>query len=59
MAVAYFPMVRYYRLNPAWTITLPATALFYAGATLHSAFQYWRGEGGQWKGRVQDPLGLP
>jgi hopene-associated glycosyltransferase HpnB len=57
MAAAYFPTVRYYRLNAAWALTLPAAACFYAGATAHSACQYWRGRGGQWKGRVQDPAG--
>jgi hopene-associated glycosyltransferase HpnB len=55
MTLAYWPMVRYYRLPGAWAATLPAAACFYAGATVHSAWQYWRGRGGQWKGRVQDP----
>lgn len=55
MTIAYWPMVRSYRLNPAYAVTLPAAALFYAAATVHSALQYWRGKGGQWKGRVQDP----
>ena len=54
MAIAYFPMVRYYRLLPFWAPLLPLVALFYLGATIHSAIKYWRGEGGEWKGRVQD-----
>jgi hopene-associated glycosyltransferase HpnB len=54
MMVAYAPIVRFYRLNPIWTLTLPFAALFYGGATLHSAIRYWRGIGGEWKGRVQD-----
>jgi hypothetical protein len=37
---------------------LPVAALFYAAATLHSALKYWSGEGGKWKGRVQDRAGL-
>jgi hopene-associated glycosyltransferase HpnB len=54
MCIAYAPMVRFYRLPPWWSACLPAIALFYTGATLHSALQYlWR-RGGQWKGRVQD-----
>jgi hopene-associated glycosyltransferase HpnB len=54
MLVAYIPMVRLYGLNPGWALTLPAAALFYMGATIHSAFSYWSGTGGMWKGRAQD-----
>jgi hopene-associated glycosyltransferase HpnB len=54
MTVTYSAMVRYYRLNPAWALTLPLAALFYLGATMHSAVKYWNGTGGDWKGRVQD-----
>jgi hopene-associated glycosyltransferase HpnB len=54
MTMTYSALVRYYRLNPAWALTLPLAALFYLGATLHSAVKYWTGSGGDWKGRVQD-----
>lgn len=54
MTVTYSTMVRYYRLNPAWALTLPVAALFYLGATIHSAMKYWNGRGGDWKGRIQD-----
>jgi hopene-associated glycosyltransferase HpnB len=54
MTLTYSTMVRYYRLNPAWALTLPLAALFYLGATIHSAIKYWNGSGGEWKGRVQD-----
>jgi hopene-associated glycosyltransferase HpnB len=54
MTITYSRMVRYYRLNPAWALTLPLAALFYLGATIHSAVKYWTGSGGEWKGRVQD-----
>jgi hopene-associated glycosyltransferase HpnB len=54
MTITYSTMVRYYRLNPAWALTLPLAALFYLGATMHSAVKYWNGSGGDWKGRVQD-----
>ena len=54
MSICYLPMVRYYRLNPLWALTLPAAAVFYMGATLVSAVRYWSGQGGQWKGRTQD-----
>ncbi|SRR5216684_1777201 len=55
MVIAYLPMVRFYRLNPLWALTLPASALFYIGATFHSAYRFWAGRGGEWKGRIQDP----
>lgn len=54
MCVAYWPMVRFYKRTPLWSCALPLIALFYLGATVHSAIQYWRGAGGQWKGRAQD-----
>jgi hypothetical protein len=52
--IAYAPMIRFYRLNPLWSLSLPAAALFYIGATIHSAIRYWSGTGGMWKGRAQD-----
>ncbi|MGH8205596.1 MAG: glycosyltransferase [Steroidobacteraceae bacterium] len=54
MSVCYLPMLRFYRLSPAWSVCLPAIAVFYAGATVHSALQYRLGRGGHWKGRAQD-----
>jgi hopene-associated glycosyltransferase HpnB len=54
MTITYSTMVRYYRLNPAWALSLPLGALFYLGATVHSALKYWSGSGGDWKGRAQD-----
>jgi len=57
MSLCYAPMVRFYGLNPLWTLTLPAAAAFYAGATVYSAWQYHSGRGGLWKGRAQDSHG--
>ena len=54
MTITYSTMVRYYRIHPAWALTLPLAALFYLGATIHSAVKYWNGRGGDWKGRIQD-----
>ena len=53
MAAAFLPTIRFYRLNPLWSLALPAIAAFYAAATIGSAVEYWRGRGGRWKGRVQ------
>jgi len=54
MTITYSTMVRHYRLNSAWALALPLAALFYLGATMHSAVNYWNGVGGDWKGRAQD-----
>ena len=59
MTITYSTIVRCYRLNPAWALTLPLAALFYLGATVHSAVKYWNGSGGDWKGRVQDVQDRP
>lgn len=53
MTLIYWPMVRFYGLSWIWALTLPAAALIYMAATVDSARQYWRGQGGQWKGRAQ------
>jgi hopene-associated glycosyltransferase HpnB len=55
MGLSYLPVLRLYRLNPLWALALPLAAVFYVGATLHSAWKYWTGRGGEWKGRIQDP----
>jgi hopene-associated glycosyltransferase HpnB len=57
MAFSYIPVLRLYRLSPLWALALPLAAIFYVGATFHSAWKYWTGRGGEWKGRVQDPIG--
>lgn len=54
MTLCFLPLVRFYRLPWAYALLLPAIALFYAAATLHSALRYARGRGGEWKGRAQD-----
>jgi hopene-associated glycosyltransferase HpnB len=54
MSLTFLPMVRFYGLSSLWAPMLPLIATFYAGATIHSAIQYWRGRGGEWKDRVQD-----
>ncbi len=54
MTVIYFPMIRFYNLNPLWALTLPLSALFYTAATIHSAVKFCSGRGGEWKGRAQD-----
>jgi hopene-associated glycosyltransferase HpnB len=53
MALAFQPTLRFYRLSPLWGIALPVVALLYMLYTLDSAYQYWAGRGGSWKGRIQ------
>ncbi len=53
MALAFQPMLRFYRVSPLWGVVLPVIAAFYLTFTLNSAYQYARGRGGLWKGRVQ------
>lgn len=58
MSAAYHPMARFYGLNWFWALSLPFSACFYMLATVHSAYKFWTGSGGEWKGRAQD-VGLP
>jgi len=53
MALLYAPALRFYRVSLLWAPLLPLIALFYLGATVHSAVMHWRGRGGLWKGRVR------
>jgi hopene-associated glycosyltransferase HpnB len=53
MSLAFLPSLRFYRLSPLWGVALPFIALLYMLYTLNSAYQYARGRGGVWKGRVQ------
>jgi hopene-associated glycosyltransferase HpnB len=53
MAVTFQPILRFYRRSPLWGAALPVIGALYSGFTLWSAIQTWRGQGGQWKGRVQ------
>ncbi len=55
MSLTFLPTVRFYRLSPFWALLLPLASLFYSYATWLSAARYWRGHGGQWKGRAQAP----
>lgn len=53
MAFAYLPILRFYRLSPAWAPALPAIAAVYLAFTLDSAQKHLRGRGGEWKGRLR------
>lgn len=57
LTASYLPMIRYYRLPPAWALTLPAAAALYGAMTVDSARRHRRGRGAAWKGRTyaRDP----
>ena len=53
MAWSYWPIIKFYDLPFPWIFAMPLIAAIFLGATLHSAYSYYRGKGGQWKGRVE------
>lgn len=53
MALAFRPVLRFYRLSTLWAPVLPVIAAMYMAFTLDSAYQHARGRGGMWKGRAQ------
>jgi hopene-associated glycosyltransferase HpnB len=57
MALAFQPMLRFYRVSPLWGLALPVIGAAYTLFTLQSAVQVWRGKGGMWKGRAQAMAG--
>jgi hopene-associated glycosyltransferase HpnB len=59
MAIAFQPTLRFYGVSPFWGFVLPLIALKYMIFTLDSAYQYVRGRGGSWKGRVQAKVSGP
>ena len=56
MALALAPMLRLYGRPLIGGLALPAIAAAYVAFTVDSALQYWRGQGGYWKGRFQAPM---
>jgi hopene-associated glycosyltransferase HpnB len=57
MAIAFQPVLRFYRVSPLWGLALPSIAAAYMLFTVQSAIEVWRGRGGSWKGRVQAMAG--
>ena len=52
MALSLMPTLRFYRVSRLWSVALPVIASLYLYYTLGSAYQFVRGQGGQWKGRI-------
>jgi hopene-associated glycosyltransferase HpnB len=57
MAVAFQPILKFYRSSALWGFALPLIGALYTVFTLQSAVQVWRGRGGMWKGRAQAQAG--
>jgi hopene-associated glycosyltransferase HpnB len=53
MIFGYQQTLRNFRRSPLWALALPLVAFYYTCATVDSAWRYWRGRGGAWKGRLQ------
>ncbi|WCT77112.1 glycosyltransferase [Novosphingobium humi] len=53
MLGSYQPILAFYGRAPMRALALPLVALFYVSCTIYSAWAYYRGKGGMWKGRAQ------
>ena len=56
MALSLMPTLRLYGRPLVGGLALPAIAAAYVAFTFDSAYQYWRGRGGYWKGQFQAPM---
>ncbi len=54
MSLAYYPLIRLYKISPIWSFLLPAIAFLYSLMTIDSAIKHSQGKGGAWKGRTYD-----
>ncbi len=50
--ICYLPTLRYYKLPPAYGLSLPFAGMLYLVMTWDSAFQHYFGKGASWKGRA-------
>jgi hopene-associated glycosyltransferase HpnB len=55
MSCSYLPMLKFYRLSPAWALAMPLIGTIYLAMTWSSAWRWWRGHGATWKGRSYGP----
>ncbi len=53
MILSFVPILRFYGLPLALAVTVPVVAVVYCIFTVESALLFWRGKGGEWKGRYQ------
>lgn len=55
MMLSFWPTLRLYGRGAGWLPTLPLAALLYTAMTVDSAWRYYQGQGGAWKGRTYGP----
>jgi hopene-associated glycosyltransferase HpnB len=53
MLFMFQPILGFYGLSAFWGFLVPFMGMAYALFTLRSAWRFWRGVGGLWKGRAQ------
>ncbi|NUM34772.1 MAG: glycosyltransferase [Candidatus Brocadiae bacterium] len=51
MSITYLPTIQYFKVFPAFALTLPLSGLLYLAMTLSSAKRYFLGTKSHWKGR--------
>lgn len=51
MSGTYWPLIRYYKLNPVWILGLPLAGVLYLLITWNSAMNHWQGVSATWKDR--------
>jgi hopene-associated glycosyltransferase HpnB len=56
MSGLFIPTLNVYQRSPWVSLALPFAGVMYGLMTLASALRYWRGRGGQWKGRHYQSL---
>lgn len=49
--ICYLPTLRYYAMNPLYSLSLPFVGILYLAMTWSSAFHYYFGKGAVWKDR--------
>lgn len=57
MSYSYAPTVKLYQCSLMFALSLPLVAFIYTLMTIDSAFRYWQGRGGNWKGRFYSAPG--
>ena len=56
MVLTYLPTLKFYRMSAWWAFAMPLIGSLYLAMTWASAFNHWRGQTSQWKGRAYTRL---
>ncbi len=52
LSITILPVLRFYKVSPAYALLLPFTGTLFLLMTWTSALRYWRGERMRWRGRL-------